>query len=111
MSISDNMPHTCIAKRRTRSNDELGGTKDTYTTIFSGRSCWIQAASDTDIVEFQKRDMVITNKVYFVTDPGIDERDILVINGENYEVRSFANLDATVGMGLFFKVMVELKRT
>jgi len=111
MSLLDNLPHTCIAKRRTRSVDAIGGSKDTYTTTFTGRSCWIQAASNNDIVEFQKRDMVITNKVYFITDPEVDERDILIIGGDTYEVRCFSNPDATVGMGLFFKIMVELKRT
>jgi len=111
MSLLDNLPHTCTAKRRTRSVDELGGSKDTYTTTFSDRKCWIQSASHTDIEEFQKRDIVITDKVYFITDPEVDERDILVIEGNTYEVRSFANPDATVGMGLFFKIMVELKRT
>ena len=111
MSILSNMPHTCTAKRRTRTSDAYGGTKDTYSVLFADRACWRQPASNTDIVEFQKRDITVTHKVYFVADPTLDERDILAFGDDDLEVKSYADPDASVGMGVVYRVMTELKET
>ena len=112
MSILNALPHTCTAKRRKRTIDSFGGTKDTFpTTLFTDRACWRQAASHKEILEFEKRDISVTHKVYFVTDPEVNERDVLVIDGDTLEVRSYSDPDATVGKGIAYKVMTELKRT
>jgi hypothetical protein len=112
MSLLDSLPHTCTAKRRKRSKGTLVGSKDTYPTVlFTDRPCWKQPASSREITLYQKRDITITNKVYFSTDPEVDERHLLVIGGESFEVREYAHPDASAGLGLLYRVMVELVRT
>ncbi len=112
MSILQNLPHTATAKRRTRKAGTLGGGRDSFpTTLFTDRECWRQPASDSEITEFEKRGISVTNKIYFVTDPEVDERDILVIDGVNYEVKSAADPDASVGLGVVYRVMVEKTTT
>lgn len=87
----------------------MGGSKDSYgTTVWQDRSCWLQPVSDSERTENQHRSQVATHKVYFTTDPGIDERHVLVIGGLYYEVHSVSNPDASVGLGLLYRVMVEL---
>jgi len=111
MPLLDNLPHTCTISSRTRTKGTLGGSKDSLTTVQSGVACWRQPASQAEVTEFQKRGVKVTNKVYFVTDPNIDERNVITIDGDNYEVRSFAVPDASVGLGVLYKVMVERTTT
>lgn len=114
MSLLDNLPHTCTARirKRTRNSGDIG-TRDGFEIVFSGRACWRQPAGDSEINKFQQRQIRVTNKLYFVTDPGIDERHILDITDENgntvvgYEVRSKADPDASAGLGILYKVMIE----
>lgn len=107
--LLDNLPHTCTAKKRRRAKGTLGGSKDSFpTVVFTDRACWQQPAGDREIVEFQKRDITITNKVYFISDPELDENHVLVIDGDTYEVRSHSSPDCSAGLGVLWKVMVEL---
>ena len=111
MSILNNLPHLATAKRRTRTKDALGGTKDTFsTTLWSDRVCWRQPVSDTEAMDWMARGQKVTHKVYFVEDPGVDERCILVIGDDTMTVRSVGNPDASVGLGVVWKVAVELDR-
>ena len=107
MSILDNLPNTATAKIRTRTKDSLGGAKDSYATVFSDRACWLQAASSNEVVEFQRRSITVTHKVFFTTDPAVDNRHILVISETDYKVQSSAKPDASAGMGVVYRVMVE----
>ena len=112
MSLLDaaNFPHTATAKRRKRSRDASGGTKDSYpTTEFTDRPCWRQGASDSEITMFAKKGIIVSNKIYFATDPGLDERHILIIGGAVYNVVSAADPDASVGLGILWRVMVDQK--
>lgn len=109
MSILDAFPHTATAKRRTRTKGTLGGTKDSFPTIlFTDRPCWQQPAGDSEIDRYAKRQITITDKVYFTIEPEVDERDILIIGGRTFEVRSRAVPDASAGLGVVYRVMVEL---
>lgn len=111
MGLLDNFPHTAIAKIRARVQDALGGTRDTFTTVFQDRACWRQFAKESEIVEFEKRGMSVTDKVYFLSNPGLDERHILIISGDVFEVRSTAIPDASAGMSVVWRVMCELTTT
>jgi len=112
MSLLDNFPHTCTAKRRTRTKGTLAGSKDSFvTTVFSARACWRQLANDAEIREFEKRGISVTDKIYFTTDPGLDERHIIEIDGEILEVRSEAGPDASAGLGVVYRVMAERTTT
>lgn len=111
MSILDSLPHTCDIKVRTRTADSLGGSVDSFTVVSSGTSCWRQLASDREVTEFEKRGISITDKVYFTSNPGIDETHILLFGSDVYEVRSTAAPDASAGMGVVWRVMCEYTTT
>lgn len=118
MSLLDNMPHTATAQTRARTSpDGIGGRLDTFTALFTDRACWQQTASEAEILEFGKRGISVTNKVYFQIRPFVDETHELVITNvktgvtNTYEVRSRAEPDATAGLGLAYRVMCEYKTT
>jgi hypothetical protein len=114
MTLIDEMPHTCTAKRRTRTKSSDGlGYVDTYTTLFSARVCWRQNVSDKDIDAWKARSIGINSKVFFETDPELDENCILEFPSTgpyHYEVRSAAEPDDSVGFGLLWRVMCERVR-
>ena len=105
------MPHTAIARTRTRTRDDLGGSKDSFADVFTDRECWQQPASNREVREFEKRGISVTDRIYFVTDPNLDEQHILVVNGQPYEVRSESDPDASAGLGILFKVFAEKTTT
>ena len=109
MSILENLPHLATAKRRTRTKGSLGGSKDSYATVvFTDRACWRQPASDNEVDGFQKRSIKVTHKIYFVADPELSDTDIIVMGAETMKVRSASHPDASAGMGVVWRVMVEL---
>lgn len=115
MSILDNLPHVATAKLRTVTQTAGLGNKPTYETVFTDRSCWRQTASDDEVREFEKRGIRATDKVYFTSDPSIDEKHILTDvrnagatagTGSTWEVVSRAEPDASAGLGVVWRVMV-----
>ena len=112
MSLLENLPHTCTATLRIRTKGPLGGSRDDPTTVFTGRPCWRQMARDSEILEFQKRGISVTDKIYFASNPGLDERHIIVMgDGDELKVRSRSMPDVSVGLGLVWRVMAEHKTT
>lgn len=111
MSILENLPHLATAKRRKRTKDSIGGGSDSLVTVFSDRACWLQQAGSNEIAEFKKDGISISGKVFFLTDPSLDENHVLVISGNTYDVKSFAEPDASAGLGILFRVMVNRKTT
>jgi len=105
MSLMDNLPHLATAKIRTRTRDDLGGSKDSWTTVFTDRACWQQPASATDIMLYQKREINVTYKIYFASDPGLNETHIVEIGGVKFDVVSVADPDASAGLGVLYRVM------
>ena len=110
MSILDSLPHTYAAKTRTRVKDTLGGSTDSYATLSSG-TCWHQQAGDSEVSEYQKREITISGKVYFTADPALHEGHVLVIDGQTYDVMSYPEQDASAGLGVVWRVMVLRKTT
>ena len=107
--ILDHLPHTATAKRRTRTQDTLGSAKDSYTTVWSDRACWRQPVSDSERMEYEKRGQRVTHKIYFAADPELDEEYMLIVGGDTMSVRSVSDPDASVGLGILWRVMVELE--
>lgn len=114
MSLLDNFPHRSIIRRRIAAKDELGGISYTYLNEQTGVYCWEQNASHKEILEYDKRGMVITKKVYFLEDPGLGERHQVLISERNgatiaspvpLDVVSEALPDASAGLGVVYKVM------
>lgn len=114
MSILDALPHTFVAKKRTRISDSLGGNKDSFMTASSG-TCWHQQAGDSETTEFAKRGINITGKVYFASDPALDETHVLIISDTNgtevdtFDVVSIPNIDASAGLGVLWRCNVNRK--
>lgn len=121
MSLLENFPHTCTAKLRSSVEGALGGTRSTFSTVFTGRACWRQIVSQAEIVEFEKKGISVTDRIYFLTDPGLDERHIVEISKmharetvsgtDTLEIRSKAIPDATSGLGVVYRVYAEKTTT
>ena len=117
MSILDLLPHVCSAKIRTRISGTAGGSRDDFSdSVFTDRECWQQVATMQEVEEFRKRGISVTDKIYFTTDPEVDERHNLVDvrargatagAGDEFEVRTRALPDASAGLGVVYKVMAE----
>ena len=111
MSILDALPHTFAAKKRTRVADTLGGNKDSFPTVSTG-TCWHQQAGDSETTEFAKRGINITGKVYFASDPALDETHTLTVSDTNgavvgtFDVVSIPNIDASAGLGVLWRCNV-----
>lgn len=107
MTLLDRLPHLATAKIRTRASDGMGGYKDTYpTVVFTDQPCWRQPASDRQTTAWQQRGVDVTHRVYFASDPSLDERHVLEISGDRLEVASYAHPDDSVGLGVLWRVMV-----
>jgi len=95
----------------------LGGSKDAFVTITEGLKCWQQSVSDAEVLEFAKRGIAVTNKVYFTVDPDVNAEFVLVVTNpqtgqtDTLEVRSRARPDASAGLGVVYRVMAELSTT
>lgn len=111
MGLLDNFPHLANAYVRTRVSDGLGGGQDSFGLVFSNRRCWRQNASDREIVELGRRGISVTNRIYFLSDPELDETHSLIIGSDVYEVRSRATPDASSGLGIVWRVMAEHTNT
>ena len=106
MSILNNLPHLCTAKLRSRAQGSMGGGKDSFTIIFSNRTCWRQPAGDSEIEYASKRSIQISHKVFFTSNPELDERHILVFSDGEYNVVSNPSPDASLGLGVVWRVML-----
>lgn len=112
MSILDSLPHSASAYPRVRVPDSMGGSRDSLgSAIFSGRPCWRQVMREREVFEYMKRGFHVTDKVYFTSDPGLDDRHILVVDGDTLEVVSTAIPDASAGMGVVWRVMARISST
>ncbi len=111
MTLLANFPHTATARLRTRTKGALGGSKDTYTTVFTDRACWRQSVTARDIVEFEKRGVSADVKVYFLSDPELNAEHILVIDGDTFEVVATLNPDASAGLGVVWRTLCNITTT
>ena len=115
--LLDNMPHTCTTKKRVRTKGSLGGSSDTLTTVSENLACWQQGATESEVREYAKRGISVTNKVYFPSDPGVTTKHVLVVTNpqtgttDTLDVRSRARPDASAGLGIVFRVMAEYSTT
>ena len=118
MTLLDNMPHRCTIRLVTRARGGMIGSKDTSTEVSTGNECWSQAATQTEVEEFEKRGMKVNRKVYFPSDPGLTEQNEIVMtsydrgtttiaNQVPLEVRLIVPPDASAGMRRVWKVFAE----
>jgi hypothetical protein len=120
MTLLDNFPHRCRIQHLVTSKGSLGGSRTAPVTVRSNVRCWEQKASHAEIADYEKRGMRVSRRVYFTSDPGVTERNEIVVtsrmvNGawanvaspEALMVRSVEDPDATAGLGVCWKVMCD----
>lgn len=118
MSLLDTMPHECTIRRLGRVNDALGGTKTVPIVEQTEVKCWEQQASAAEIMDFERRGMKISRKVYFSTNPAVTERHEIIITKRQgtavaeadqkpLTVVKYYEPDAGAGLGVVFKVMCD----
>lgn len=119
MSLLDSFPHLCTISKRTRSkgNSTTGGSVDATPAVQTGVECWEQQLSSKEILEFQKRELVVSRKVYFLADPGIGTKNLITITSRDglaipeasqipMDVVGNAQPDASAGLGVVYRVYV-----
>ena len=107
MSILESLPHTCTAKLKVRTQGTMGSMKNALSTVFSDRACWRQPASDNEQMVAMKNGINVTHKVYFTSDPALDNRHVLVFSDGSYDVTSRPIPDSSVGLGVVWRVMLQ----
>lgn len=116
MSLIDNLPHTCTIRRKVLTKDSLGGNLYTYEVEQTSVPCWEQGMGASETGEFQKRGITANRNVFFASNPNVTERhEILItsrlgvaVSSDNQtvlDVVSFDQPDASVGIGILFKVV------
>lgn len=111
MSILDNPPHTCTFKVRTRTPDSRAGTVDTYTAVYTNLPAWRQYARQSEIVEFAKREVEVTDMLFVFQFVEVSTKHIVEVTDQNgvvttYDVMTEAQPDA-VG-DTVWKIMLRL---
>lgn len=109
MTLLSNMPHTCSAYRTVRTSDGMGGFTESYAERFTGRACWRQRVSERAASTWQARSIEVSDKVYFASDPGLMENDVLTfsdVTGWRFVVMSASEPDASAGLGFLWSVVV-----
>jgi len=121
MSLLDSLPHLCTVQKTVATRGTAaGGTKLAASNVSTGVACWEQPASAREITEYDKRGMSVNRKVYFASDPGVEERHVILITSRDagvtsiaaadqiaLEVRAVSGPDASAGLGVLYKVMCE----
>lgn len=117
MSLLDNLPHECTILRKKTTRDSVGGSFNaTPVTVQTGVACWEQQASSRDMQEFKKRAISADRKIFFNTDPAVNEQNQIIITKRNgvavpaasqvtLDVMSSPLPDAGAGLGVVFRVM------
>ena len=62
-----------------------------------------------EVREWEQRHQQVSHKVYFTSDPEVDEQCILIVDGDTMSVRSVSHQDASVGLSVVWRVMVQLE--
>jgi hypothetical protein len=114
MTLLDSMPHTANVFNHTYSTagSVLGGRRRIEVNNVTGIAVWMQNASQGEIQEHAKRDMVITHKMYYT--PGdVDFKvgdTVLITDGPSEVGLRFehkSNADRSAGLGCLRIAMVE----
>lgn len=120
MSLLDNFPHICNIKKRVGTRSARGGNRYSWPTVHTNVPCWRQTVKDTSVREFERRGSQSVDRVYFLTDLDLDENHLITDlrdkdadagTGETWEVASEAEPDASAGLGVLFRVMVNKSTT
>jgi hypothetical protein len=114
MSLLDRFPHKGTISRLRYERDEYIGNREVAVPLATGVQAWVQNASMSEITEFQKRDMAVTHKAFFLADHGMRPGDLFTVtSGPAFvgDVLKFqAKSDRSAGLGVVHGAMFELER-
>ena len=122
MSLLTNMPHVCTIGRQKRVADTMIGNKYSIVIEQTDVPCWEQKVSAKEIMEYEKRGIDVTTKVYFAENPRLTEQHRILItsrqgiaesnlditdvgNPNTLDVTAVINPDASAGLGALYRVM------
>ena len=123
MSLLDSstLPHKCRTQRRSQTPGVLADGDVARDTLALNIPCWEQPVGTSEANRYDKLGISVETKVYFLTDPGLTERDEIVItertgrdgrpvpvpvaNQREIQVVRPSMPDSSVGLGILFKVM------
>lgn len=119
MTLLNNFPHECEVYRTRfeRKAGQIGNVEIQYLHLGGDDTplvCWVQNASSTEILEFQKRDCNITHRVSFRTEADVDLSDKVLVTkgpflGKYFTVRT-RPVERTAGYGLAWTAFCEIDR-
>jgi hypothetical protein len=96
----------------------MRGKSNSFTWEQTGVVCWQQQASQSETMEYQRRGINITHKVFFTQDPAVTERHVIQMLTRSgvavpadqrfiLDVKSAVDPDASAGLGVVWRVMVD----
>ena len=100
MSLLGNFPHTVTRVIRRVVSDKRMGTIE-QDGAGTPLTAWVQTASQKEIQEFAQNGEVVTHKIYFTSDPGLNEETSIDFEGSHFDF--VAEADASAGLGVVFK--------
>jgi len=121
MSLFERFPHTCVIYRQqfVRTPGNVGNV-EIPSVVFGDDDdnplvCWVQNASSNEIIQWEKRDTIVTHRCNFLTELAIELGDeIRITAGPAFVSNLFSvrthPVDRTAGFGLFYTAMVEIER-
>jgi len=118
MSLLDSMHHRATIYKRTSTQGALGGTKSSFPVVQTDVECWEQQASQSETEKHKKKARRLVSKIYFPSDPGITEQNLIAITSRNdvdvsspvmLEIGTDTMPDASAGLGWMFRVFCYLE--
>lgn len=76
-SLLGSLPHRVDIYAQQRLRDKLGGHDRVWVRRATAISCFVQNMTHREEDNFEKRGQVATTRIYFSTDPGVDESEML----------------------------------
>ena len=118
---SDSFPHKCTIARIVRTIDSFGGNLFGVTIEQTDVPCWQQKAGMSQGKFADKPQLESSTTVFFLTDPGVTERHLILIterngvatanldisdpaNPDTLKVVGYGDPDASVGYGVLWSV-------
>lgn len=122
MSLLDTLPHLCTIATRKREKlvDGAGSSVDKLVVRDTAVECWEQQMRESEDMDMQKRGIDDARKVYFNSDPQLDESNVIIITSRQgvavpsssqkiLSVISKPEPDASAGLSMLWRVMCEYR--
>lgn len=85
------LPHRVNVQRTVDLLDDAGGRIPTPVTIATAVPCWVQPLSGNEQLQYLRQDLVLTDKVIFLQNPGVQNEDVLLFGSRSLVVQGVSN--------------------